>query len=537
MRTLIVSRDNGLGLSKDADVIRDALQGIASVDVMEYESKPSGQQYDIVFFMEHVPPHLTGQSARNWYLPNAEWHVSDMSQIQTVMAKTWDCANLFRGAHYIGWTSPDMYDASVPKQKRLLHVAGGSIMKGTSQVMEAMRLLPDIQLDLVAKSASDLPPNVKFHGRVSDARMRELMNQSVLHLCPSSYEGFGHYLNEARSTGAAIISTNAEPMSELVGENGFLAGYSHTSDMAWAKLKHVCPESLAWMIRRAMATPLEDLVAMGKRARSAYLSGRTDFRKAFRALVRTQIDAGPPNITVDSDYGPIVVNRHDKVIGASIRRIGYWAPDDIKLILRLIRSLPERRGPAMIYDVGANIGTHTLAIAKTLGSRVTVRAFEAQRHVFDMLQETVRLNGLTNVRSHLNAVSDVGGKQIQIAVPDYDDENNFGGIELETAKSSDNGGVEKPGTEVVKTVTLDSFNERVDFVKMDIEGMEDRALRGSVRMIERHRPIVFVEVHKTDGDFVKTFFRSRGYDGFLRGEDLIAVPREYGIKISETKIF
>ena len=52
--------------------------------------------------------------------------------------------------------------------------------------------------------------------------LRRLMATTGIHVCPSACEGFGHSINEARSLGAVVVTTDAPPMNELVtdGEDG-----------------------------------------------------------------------------------------------------------------------------------------------------------------------------------------------------------------------------------------------------------------------------------------------------------------------------
>jgi len=113
-----------------------------------------------------------------------------------------------------------------------------------------------------------------------------------------------------------------------------------------------------------------------------------------------------PNVLINSDYGSIIININDSHIGRQVSKLGYWAGGDIELIKQLIEFLLKKKESVMFYDVGANIGTHSLAIAKTFGAKVIVRSFEAQRQVFNMLCGTIALNGLSNVYCHNLAVSD-----------------------------------------------------------------------------------------------------------------------------------
>ena len=231
-------------------------------------------------------------------------------------------------------------------------------------------------------------------------------------------------------------------------------------------------------------------------------------------------------VVVESDYGPIVVNRLDSHIGRSIVQHGYWMQEEVHRMLALIERLLATAPLIRSYDVGANIGTHTLAIAKTFGSRVAVRAFEAQDEMFRMLCQTVEINGLQQVSCHHNAVAEVSGITLSFATPDYDQANNFGSLELMSCVGSDNRSLSRRGRSLVDTVSIDSFHEHVDFIKLDIEGMEDCALHGATRTFERSRPVCMIEIHKTDREFVIDFLKRQDYVWALENANLFAVPSE-----------
>ena len=301
MRVQLISRENGLGLSHDMHILRSALVGISGeamqVTSVDWQAKPSpAGSFDVNIFLELLNPAHYRSAKRNILVPNPEWfvrewrpHINGLSQI---WAKTRDCERIFQGLHrdvqYTGWSSYDMHDQAVDRKKALLHVAGGSSAKGTAAVLEAMRMLPKHRLTLVTSRPIVSPPeNVTVLDRQDAAELKRLMNEHAVHVCPSSYEGFGHYINEARSVGSVIISTAAAPMDELVGgEYGLLAGVAHRGWQNLATHSHVDPEALAKCIDAAMACPLPLLVELGGHAREQYLKDGEAFELKLIDLLK-----------------------------------------------------------------------------------------------------------------------------------------------------------------------------------------------------------------------------------------------------------
>jgi hypothetical protein len=303
MRIQIITKHNGLGLSHDVEVLRSALVGIAGhemhVDFTDWQDRSKGTpkgHYDHNIFLELLNPAFYPEARSNIMVPNPEWFMREwlphVKGLTTVWAKTGDCMRIFKGLHghvvRMGWTSKDRHSPSVQRRKALLHVAGGSSAKGTAEVLAAMRMLPEYRLTMIARKPwGEIPANVDLMDTVTEAELTELMNAHAIHLCPSSYEGFGHYINEARSVGAVVITTAAEPMTDLVdASTGFGATAARITTQNLAQHKHVDVVSLAACIEMAMNASPETLATIGERARRAYhaddLSFTNNLIKALR---------------------------------------------------------------------------------------------------------------------------------------------------------------------------------------------------------------------------------------------------------------
>lgn len=198
--------------------------------------------------------------------------------------------------------------------------------------------------------------------------------------------------------------------------------------------------------------------------------------------------------TKECRYGRMTYLRTDTYIGRSLELYGEWCEGEIILFRRLLQT-----GHVAI-DVGANVGTHTLALAALVGSSGQVYAFEPQDVIYELLCNNVAANGLANVTSKLAAV---GATNSICHIPriDYATQNNFGAV------SVGEGDVEVP------MVTIDSLElPKLNLIKIDAEGAEGDVLRGAAATLRRLRPIVYVENNnpKTARELVE-LVRSVGY--------------------------
>jgi len=232
-----------------------------------------------------------------------------------------------------------------------------------------------------------------------------------------------------------------------------------------------------------------------------------------------------PNFAINTEYGLLILNKNDRGVCGDVQRTGYFERDQINLLKNIIEKLLVKKQHIVFYDVGANIGTHTLAIANTFQDKVSIRSFEAQRQIFYQLCGMVSLNGLRNVSCHNYAIGDDEECLfIDAMLPDYDAYQNFGGFELLPIDKSDNMDMIKNHQERVDIYPLSYFNEHVDIIKMDIEGMEEQALKGSEDWIDCYKPVFMVEQHKSNADNIIAFFEDMGYSVPPQQHDLICIP-------------
>ena len=196
------------------------------------------------------------------------------------------------------------------------------------------------------------------------------------------------------------------------------------------------------------------------------------------------------NHLVENDYigvkrgrhGIFMFNRNDRFIGRSLELYGEWCEPEIELLRNFLRP-----GDTVV-DVGANIGTHAVALAGAVGNTGSVWAFEPQPLPFQLLCGNVAINCLTNVRCFQKAVGDADGRaSVPVLAPS--ESHNFGAVSINTGSAGED-------VELVKIDTLGLKSCRL--LKIDVEGMEPEVLGGARKTIEALRPILFVENNTLD---------------------------------------
>ena len=189
---------------------------------------------------------------------------------------------------------------------------------------------------------------------------------------------------------------------------------------------------------------------------------------------------------VYSRYGTVSYLVTDGPIGDSFKNYGEWAQKEIEVILEFIRS-----GDTVI-DVGANIGAHTLAFSNKVGLQGKVISFEPQAELFKLLSRNVVQNNAADHVTLFNNGLDFENSTISIPKLNISQRSNYAGISLE--KFVENSHNKDKESTSVKLIKLDDLNlEKVNLIKIDVEGMENRVIAGAVSTITRHKPNLFVE--------------------------------------------
>lgn len=239
------------------------------------------------------------------------------------------------------------------------------------------------------------------------------------------------------------------------------------------------------------------------------------------------------NIITPSLNGPMIINRYDAPIGETISREGGWDLKDIALLQFVVSKRNNTENRMVILDIGANVGSYSLAFAKWPFPNIEVHSFEAQRLVFMMLAGTMAINSLDNVFVYNKAVSNTSGRTIEFDAANYNVPANFGGMDFNNQQEKDglSNIISLPRKEIVKTIHIDALNlVDVSLIKIDVEGMEALVLDGARETIEHSRPVLWVEVCRADVKIIEDFLLARDYIFYTATQyDIIALPKEMGL--------
>jgi FkbM family methyltransferase len=178
------------------------------------------------------------------------------------------------------------------------------------------------------------------------------------------------------------------------------------------------------------------------------------------------------DVRVDGRYGVTLITPSIReTVGFHLLVDGVYEPEVLDFALGRLRP------GAVVVDVGANIGTFTLPVAKEIGAAGCVIAIEASPRVFPYLRRNVTLNELSNVRLVQCAAFNCDWQ----AVPFYETSiDSFGKGSLGAHFHADRISVV---TRTLDSILSEQQVRRVDLIKLDVEGSEAVVFEGAGKLL------------------------------------------------------
>ena len=240
-----------------------------------------------------------------------------------------------------------------------------------------------------------------------------------------------------------------------------------------------------------------------------------------------------------TDIGTLLVNRYDYNqignclygVGCQVLNTASYERDEITLVQDLLQRRRDIYGGGVVaVDCGANVGCHTVAWASLMSGWGEVIAIEAQERVYYMLAGNIAMNNCFNARAIWAAVGEAKGS-MEVPVPDYLTPSSFGSLEIRNNPGSEFIGqrIDYTRGKMITTplIALDDLRlDRADLLKIDVEGMEMDVLRGATATILKSRPVILVEMIKTERSRIERFLSQFGYEFFPIGMNLLCLAGE-----------
>lgn len=168
-------------------------------------------------------------------------------------------------------------------------------------------------------------------------------------------------------------------------------------------------------------------------------------------------------------------------IGEKLFYYGKFEENELLLCERYIKE------DSIVLDIGANIGLHSLSFAQ-MAPYGRVIAFEPSLPTFELL--VMNVTGKSNVLPINMAISD------SVGILDFFQASDNAYSSLVNTKRKDIVKVSKvectKTDEIVEKLKL----PRVDFIKIDVEGLEFNVLKGMEKVIKKYHPVIFCEIYQ-----------------------------------------
>jgi glycosyltransferase involved in cell wall biosynthesis len=317
---IVIVCSNSTGLVVDSKVVEQALRHRARSmgadltiqnvrlpwqlyyrrDPVRYDRLKIGGKPDAIVFLENIfesDPPFDGDILKI-LIPNPEWLTPRTEGLLKAGDQIWHKSRFSHDQlkhrvdnidhYYIGFTSIDP-NKCVTNYDTFAHFRGKSLSRNSAEILSLWKKNPRLPtlnyqfyqdgLDSFEFSEWLTWGNVRVRAdKMDEASYFEELSSCGLHLCTSSVEGFGHYINEARAMSAVPIVIDAPPMNELVDEDsGILMPSASNSPKAFGIQYKITALDLEDCIDRVISLDHKERERLGRNARARFLSERAQF--------------------------------------------------------------------------------------------------------------------------------------------------------------------------------------------------------------------------------------------------------------------
>ena len=282
-----IPTSDSFGLLVDASIVCDATKDLPTT--------PS-------FYFEKAPEDFDNNG---WLFVNLD--ITDFETFQektpiNIMCKTYQAYYILKSKFpsknviYTGFSSLDKYIPSIQKNyRKYLHLAGKSPYKGTTNVIKAWKSHPEWpELILICRINIEGLNEIKNYKNIKvldkylpENELVEIMNRCGVHVCSSYHEGFGHYINEAKSVKSVVLYTNAPSMNEFFNNQiGIPINTSYVEI-----INNICPKyttsptDIEEAVEITLEMTIRDMEEMGERTRLDFLYNDTNFKTRIKELI------------------------------------------------------------------------------------------------------------------------------------------------------------------------------------------------------------------------------------------------------------
>jgi hypothetical protein len=266
---------------------------------------------DIIVFVERLFEHSKLQLySKRVFLSNPEWLTDrDKHLANTLITDFWHKTRFGMNLlikvfpqikhFYIGFTS--LHTPSAAKDYDCFsHFPGKSKTRHTQDIIDIWikdSSLPTLKLqayggDIKIPKWIILNNLNLFLGFLDEKNLQEDFIKNGIHICTSQMEGFGHYINEARSIGALIIILDAPPMNELIDSNCGIVipvkqHFHHHHGVRFIATSEAIKEG----VLQALKMPIQTRIKLGEKARDRFIKEQKDFSSRLKSAVLPELNS------------------------------------------------------------------------------------------------------------------------------------------------------------------------------------------------------------------------------------------------------